>query len=290
MADMQLGAYASFSGYSEDDAARFAAELDMVVEAAPEVEGFEWDAHRYEEAVRAVNEIRPDLVVVGGDMLDDPCNMEQYGEFMRITRLMNGDLPVRFLPGNHDIAEDTVVPRPTCIARYRELFGPDYYAFDQGPLRFVVLNTVVIDHPEGTFGEWEAQAAFLATELAEAEERGRPVVLLGHHPLFKHHPEEEDDYWNLPLERRRIVLDLIRRHGVRIGFAGHWHRNSVGRAGDFEMVTTGPVGYPLGRDPSGFTIVDYADGRFSHSYRLLGGQGPSRTGGDAGHPAQPTPP
>lgn len=58
MADCQLGAYATFSGMSNDDVTVYAAK-DMRVEAVPFVEGFEWDAARYREAIRAANHMRP---------------------------------------------------------------------------------------------------------------------------------------------------------------------------------------------------------------------------------------
>ena len=79
-------------------------------------------------------------------------------------------------------------------------------------------------------------------------------------------PTEEDSYWNLPLARRRLILDLVELHRIPLGLAGHWHRNAVARHGDFEMVTTGAVGYPLGADPPGFTVVTVDRGRFSHAY------------------------
>jgi len=269
LADMQLGAYASFSGLSNSDVADYAANKDMRVRVAPRVEGFEWDARRYRLAVAEINAVRPDLVVIGGDMVDDPNSEDQYDEFMGITNAIDGDIPVRWVPGNHDVAADTLVPTRESIARYRDAFGPDFFAFDQGDLRFIALNTVVIDHPEEVPGEWEAQRDFLASELIDADDRHRTVVLLGHHPLFTRHADEQDDYWNLPIERRRIVLDLIRCHRVPMALAGHWHRNGNARDGDFEMVITGPVGYPLGDDPSGFRLIDHQDDALSHSYRQI---------------------
>ncbi|MDB5242532.1 MAG: 3-carboxymuconate cyclase, partial [Spirosoma sp.] len=52
-------------------------------------------------------------------------------------------------------------------------------------------------------------------------------------------------------------------------FAGHYHRNAFGKSGDMEMVTTGPVGKPLGNDPSGFRIVKVSGGQVSHQYYEL---------------------
>ena len=38
--------------------------------------------------------------------------------------------------------------------------------------------------------------------------------------------------------------------------AGHYHRNAEGRAGAMEMITTGPVGKPLGNgSQSGMRVV-----------------------------------
>jgi hypothetical protein len=34
----------------------------------------------------------------------------------------------------------------------------------------------------------------------------------------------------------------------------------------FEMITSGPVGYPLGSDPSGFRMVDVFADRVTHEY------------------------
>jgi hypothetical protein len=70
LADCQLGAYATFSGMTEEDIVRLE-ECGMWVEAVPFVEGFEWDAIRYASAIDAVNSLRPEFVVIGGDMIDD---------------------------------------------------------------------------------------------------------------------------------------------------------------------------------------------------------------------------
>jgi hypothetical protein len=38
-------------------------------------------------------------------------------------------------------------------------------------------------------------------------------------------------------------------------FAGHLHKNAIGGDHDFTIITAGPVGKPLEKDPSGFRIV-----------------------------------
>jgi 3',5'-cyclic AMP phosphodiesterase CpdA len=268
MADCQLGALASFSGMNADDVVRYAAR-GMRVAEGPLIEGFEWDAERYAEAIAAANALRPEFVVMGGDMVDDPASEAQLETVLRITAELDSSIPMFWVPGNHDIAADTVRPTRHSIDKYRESFGPDYYGFDHGEARFLILNTVVIGSPQQVPEELAEQLAWFEWEVDRAREREAQVVLFGHHPLFLSHPNEADSYWNLPRERREPLLDIIHRGRIKNAFAGHWHRNSVAWDGDFEMVTSGPVGYPLGDDPSGFRIVRVNHDAVSHQYRPL---------------------
>lgn len=64
-------------------------------------------------------------------------------------------------------------------------------------------------------------------------------------------------------------MALFSQYGVSHIFAGHYHRNAFGKSGDIEMVTTGPVGKPLGKDPSGFRIVKVSENKVSHQYYEL---------------------
>jgi 3',5'-cyclic AMP phosphodiesterase CpdA len=269
LADTQLGCYATFSGFDQAQVEEYAA-MGMIVEPVPRVEGFEWDARQYRRAVELINHHRPAFVVIGGDLIDDANSEDQTDEFLAITARIDGEIPVRWVPGNHDIAYDAVTPTRESIDAYRAVFGDDYYSFRHHHTLFIAMNTTVIDHPEDVPGEWDSQFGFLQDELESAGRIGVDhVVLLGHHPLFLKRADEPDTYWNIPAERRSLLLELIHRAGVRIGFAGHWHRNSIGVDGDFVQVTSGPVGYPLGVDPSGYRMVSVGRERVDHHYRAL---------------------
>lgn len=263
MADCQLGCYATFSGMTEGDVARFA-RRDMQVEAVPRVHGFEWDARRYEKAVAMANELAPVFVVMGGDMVDDPVSDEQYREVLRITGRL--DAPMHWVPGNHDIGRDGDRPTRDGLAAYRDRFGPDHYAFVHGGTTVIVVDTPVWVHADRLPREWDRQLRFLRSALGEAQERPGPTIVCGHHPLFTRDPDEPDSYWNVPLERRTLLLDLLDRHGVSTYLCGHWHRNGGGRYGGVEVAVTGPVGYPLGDDPSGFRVVDVGGDGVDHDY------------------------
>ncbi len=278
LADTQLGCYATFSGFTDEQVERYAA-MGMEVEPVPPATGFEWDANRYREAVEIINTVRPELVMIGGDLVDDPNAEDQIDEFLAISSKIDDDIAVRWVPGNHDIADDFTAPTADSIRTYRDVFGPDHYSFRMHDTLFIALNTPVIDHPEHVPDEWESQLAFLADELASAARSDLDhIVVIGHHPLFVSNPGEPDSYWNIPIERRALILRLLHRAGVEIGFAGHWHRNAIATDGPFTQVTSGPVGYPLGDDPSGLRIVDVDPSVISHAYHPLEGQTDSSAG------------
>jgi predicted phosphodiesterase len=94
-------------------------------------------------------------------------------------------------------------------------------------------------------------------------------MVFQHHPWFLTSADEPDQYFNLPLAKRREFLDLFARGGVSHVFAGHYHRNAFGKDAGLEMVTTGPVGKPLGADSSGFRIVIVDGSRVTHRYYAL---------------------
>ena len=265
LADPQLGCYASFSGMTAADVERFA-ERGMRVRPVPRTTSIEWDARRYALAIAEANRLRPDFIVVGGDMIDDASDEAQTAEFFRITRALDPTIPVRWVPGNHDAATDGVTATAESLSRYRELFGVDYYTFSHEDVRYVVVNTVVASNPEHVPREWDEQLRFLEEALVGARAAGQSVVLFGHHPLFVESADEEDDYWNVPRAQRAPILALLHEHDVRLAFAGHRHRNSVARDGNLELVTSGPIGYPLGDDPSGYRLVEVTRDGVSHEY------------------------
>ncbi len=61
-------------------------------------------------------------------------------------------------------------------------------------------------------------------------------------------------------------MDLFEENGVSTVFSGHWHRNGYARDENLELITTDPVGYPLGDDHSGSRIVRVRENKLEHEY------------------------
>jgi serine/threonine-protein phosphatase CPPED1 len=66
------------------------------------------------------------------------------------------------------------------------------------------------------------------------------------------------------------LLELFRSSGVRRIFAGHTHKNVLAQDGQLEMVATGPVGKPLGKDGSGIRVAAVTDAGVEHRYYDFG--------------------
>ena len=96
------------------------------------------------------------------------------------------------------------------------------------------------------------------------------MVVFQHIPWFLQTADEADQYFNIPTAIRSRYLALFEKYGVHDVFAGHYHRNAEGRSASLHMTTTGPVGKPIGPDPSGIRIVTVNGSSVESQYYGLG--------------------
>lgn len=219
-------------------------------------------------AAEHINRLRPRFVAVCGDEVNQvpggPEYPAQVRDFLQGATGIDPAIPVICLPGNHDTGD---TPTPETLEAWRRHFGDNWFAFWCGGVRYLVLDTTLYYDPSVLPEEQQRQEEWLEAELESLRcDPPTHVIVLQHHPWFLERSDDADQYFTIPRVRRDPALERLRRAGVRAVFAGHYHRNAYGRAGDMEMVTTSALGMPLGDDPSGFRIVEvYAD-RIAHRY------------------------
>lgn len=236
-----------------------------------ENKSFEKEVALVEQTVQHINRLRPRFVIVCGDLTNaTPIHasyQDQVAQYKHDFSKVDDDIPLVCVCGNHDIGNR---PTASSIASYQDNFGDDYFSFWVGGVFNIVLNSSLLKDPSGAPEALQAQQAWLTQQLASAK-AAKPmhILVFQHQPFFLSQPNEPDQYFNIPLERRTPLLDQLQQAGVRAVFAGHYHRNAYGLAGDMEMVTTGPVGRPLGEDPSGFRIVTVHETKIEHKYQAL---------------------
>ena len=227
--------------------------------------GFKKETVNFEKAIAAANRLHPAFVVVCGDLVNQLENEAQIAEYKRIAAQLDPAIPLYNVAGNHDVGRTQ--PTKKGLANYRKYFGSDYYSFKSGNLFGIVLNSSLFFDPSLVPDEAAKQDAWLRSTLEKAKKiKNVNIAVFQHISWFTNTPDEKDGYFNIPLERRKVYLDLFHRYGVKYIFAGHYHKNAFGRDGELEMVTTGPIGKPLGKDPSGFRIVIVDGSKMSHQY------------------------
>ena len=217
-----------------------------------------------EFAVATLNRIRPAFVVVTGDLVNKPGDAAQIAEYRRIMAKLDPAIRVYDVAGNHDVEN---APTPESVEAYRRQHGPDRYTIRHRGLVGIVLNSSLIHTPTKAPAEYEAQRRWMEAELEKVKaEAPRHLLIFQHHPWFLTQATEKDEYFNIPLERRTPHLELFRRYGVSHLLSGHYHRNSFGKYGEMEMVTSGPIGMPLGKDGSGLRVVIVREDGIEHRY------------------------
>ena len=229
---------------------------------------FRQETINFEFAIATANRLRPNFVVICGDLINQAGNAAQAAEFMRIAASLDPAIKLYNVAGNHDVENQ---PTPATLAAYRDKFGPDSYTFRSGDLAGFVLNSSLIAAPAKAQAEADRHEDWIKSELEKPRPEGvRHRVIFQHHSWFLENADEPDQYFNIPTATRKRYLKLFHDAGVTHVFAGHYHRTAYGRDGALEMITTGPVSKPLGKDPSGIRVVEWTETGITHQYYGLG--------------------
>lgn len=236
---------------------------------------------------------KPDLVLVGGDMVMDAWASDkartqlQWDLYKRV--LKDGtDLPVHHTIGNHDIwginkgASNTSGKEGLWAKRwFLDEFGysKTYHSFDFGDWHFVILDNVLIT-PDGYNGFVDGeQMDWLKEDLSRSV---RPTLVVSHIPLLSitgiaDGYDAKTGEWNVGGNLMTKNVDEIRRlfadhPHVKVALSGHIHK--VDRV-DYQGVTYLCGGAVCGNwwkgfndgFPPGYRILDLeSDGGFAEKY------------------------
>jgi predicted MPP superfamily phosphohydrolase len=247
----------TFIQMSDPQFGMFAKDVDFVHETA-----------NFEFAIAAANRLKPAFVVVTGDLINKGGDAAMTAEYKRIIGKLDPKIKLYSVPGNHDVGNE---PTPQSLASYRENYGPDYYSFHHGDIAGIVLNSNLEKGADKVPGEAAKMEKWFRDELERVKLTGvKHIIIFQHIPFFLKTPDDKDEYFNIPKPVRERYLHILHEYGVQQVFAGHLHHNDLGRDGDLEMVTTGPVGMPLDGGKSGFRVVTVKDGTVTHKFYDFG--------------------
>jgi serine/threonine-protein phosphatase CPPED1 len=208
--------------------------------------GHEHDVRTFKMAVRQINALKPDFAVICGDLVNHAKD-ESFADFNAIKAELT--VPCYYVPGNHDVGNK---PTPRSLKRYRRIMGEDYFSLEHEGYVFAFVNSQLWKAP--VEGETQRQDAWLEETLAAAAKNATPVFVVGHYPLFLKHPDEGDEYMNLPLAKRQELLSLFEESGVVAVLGGHTHRLLINEYNGIQLVNGENTSNSFDKRPFGFRL------------------------------------
>jgi len=189
-----------------------------------------------------------DLVLNSGDMsLDGSAKEADLIEARRLHGAM--DLPLRFIPGNHDIGESQDAPGeaglPTLSEatreRYLSHFGLDYWCLEVPGWQILAINDFLL----GSDLAAAAAAARFVVETAAAG-NGRALALFLHRPLFHRSALEQElgGRFINPRPRAQLLAALAGRPPALIA-SGHVHQFLSHQCSDSHHVWAPSTGFVI---------------------------------------------
>ena len=93
---------------------------------------------------------------------------------------------------------------------------------------------------------------------------------MGHHPLFLDTPDEDEQYFNIPPERRRRVLTLLEECGAVAVLTGHTHKLVKNTHKGIQFLSGETTSKNFDKRPLGFRVWTVTSGQAaSHRFVAL---------------------
>ena len=210
------------------------------------LEGYEQDLESFKQAVRQINELNPEFVVICGDLVNNPTD-STYSDFTSIMK--NFNMPCHCVPGNHDVGN---IPNDTTLSYYRKTIGKDYYEFKSNGYSFIVTNTQL--WKANVKNESEKHDKWFKETLHAQSIKQNPVFVIGHHPLYLKDNDEEEVYYNFPLNKRKEILKLFKQNNVLAYLSGHTHKTVINNYENIQLVSGETLSKNFDKKPLGFRV------------------------------------
>jgi len=256
-------------------------------------------AEGFEAAIARVNELSPDFVITGGDLIYDALGASYeradslYDLYSDLCKKL--EMPVHNTIGNHEIfglyigsGVDPVHPEFG-----RKMFekrlgnGSTSSSFDFGGWHFILLDTIGFTGTRQIFGHVRPETLeWLAGDLAGTGP-DTPIVLCVHIPLVS--PFLQTIYGTQKqispgemVTNAPEVLSMFKDRDLRLVLQGHLHIVEQAQVRGTKYVTGGAVSGAWWEGafrgfPEGFVVVDIVGDAIDYNYEIYGweaGEGP----------------
>ena len=188
-----------------------------------------WKAAK--KAVKEINLLHPDFVIISGDLVFGYLISYDYKECYKILQLF--DVPTFLCPGNHD---GQIVLRKDGLDFWKKYFGPLNYSFNYGNYHFIAVNSYCWPSyqrtpmllPTYNWGGYidDNEIKWVENDLKKNENATLTFMFLHHNPIWE---TKDDSIFKFRSEyhNRKKLLSLIEKYGVDMVLSGHVHYDNV---------------------------------------------------------------
>ena len=223
--------------------------------------GYEHDLKTFNQAVKQINDLNSDFVVICGDLVNN-ANDSSYSDFISIMK--GFDIPCYVASGNHDVGN---IPNDTTLSYYRKTIGKDYYEFQNKGYSFIVTNTQL--WKINVENESEKHDLWFKETLKAQKSKQYPIFVIGHYPLYTEFPEEEDHYFNLPVTKRKSILESFKENNVIAYLSGHTHKLTINNYENIQLVSGETTSKNFDDRPFGYRIWQVSPDTIKHHFVAL---------------------
>jgi 3',5'-cyclic AMP phosphodiesterase CpdA len=206
----------------------------------------------FQMAIDKVNELNPDFVLTGGDLVYDAMrgNQARCDTLFSLYKNMSANfkMPVYNCIGNHDLfAIYPESPESSNHPDYKygmfeRYFGDTYYSFDHKGWHFIVLNSLDVTSDKkytGVFNDEEIQ--WLKNDL-EKVDKTTPIVITTHIPMISTYSDVSGREGKSNAANSADIFKMLETHNLKLVLQGHIHWKEYGFVNDkFQYITGGSI-------------------------------------------------
>ncbi len=192
-------------------------------------------------AIDTINKLKPDLILVGGDILYDALRRDlKDAEDQRVAFMEKADkfdAPLYYAIGNHDhfaLYNRKIESNHPLFGKkyYEKHFGARYYSFDHKGWHFITLDNMTVTDDRKYIGRLDSiQLEWLKEDLDQVSDT-TPVVIMAHVPLITtlsqwHGGGTNPNGNRIAIENSDEIIKLFRDKNLKMILQGHIHYYEV---------------------------------------------------------------
>lgn len=236
----------------------------------------------FQMAIDKVNELNPDFVLTGGDLVYDVMRGNQArGDslFTLFAQMEKGfNMPLYHCIGNHELfgiyeesPEDSTHPDYK-YGMFQRYFGKTYYSFNHKGWHFIVLNSLDVTPEKRYTGIFHKEEMDWLKKDIEKVNKATPIVLTTHLPMISTYSQVNGKTGRPNVSNSSEVFKLLESHNLKLILQGHIHWKEYGFVNDrFHYITGGSIagnGWKGRRHDTkeGFVLIKVSGDDFTWEY------------------------